>query len=282
MLTLRSSDHIFIGARRVAVAEEFTKSVQQTTPKAKFTVVQLDLASFDSIRNCARELNRLTDRLDIVFLNAGIAGLSPSLTKEGYEQHFGVNHIGHAYLMQLILPKMLETRRQHADADLRIHVTSSMGGVNFVPATGLALEEMKKPDPFPYNLTRYGHSKLANILFARKLAQEYPFISCTSSHPGTVKSDIWGKADGSPWVSALFAPIVWFTGVTNEEGAKTQLWCATAPTVDIQNGQFYFPTGKLYGEEKSKYLRNPQLVEDLWDWTNDELSKHGAPGWAKA
>jgi NAD(P)-dependent dehydrogenase (short-subunit alcohol dehydrogenase family) len=46
-------------------------------------------------------------------------------------------------------------------------------------------------------LTCYGHSKLANVLFAKKLAQLYPSITSTSVHPGTVSSEIWSKSDGA-------------------------------------------------------------------------------------
>jgi NAD(P)-dependent dehydrogenase (short-subunit alcohol dehydrogenase family) len=176
---------------------------------------------------------------------------------------------------------MLATKRSHPSADLRIHVTSSIGGIHFVPESGLDLSLMNDAQAFGSNgMKRYGHSKLANMLFARKLAQLYPDVSSTSSHPGTVKSEIWGRADGMKWLGYLIAPIVWATGVTTAEGAKTQLWCATASRSEIENGKFYVPIGKL--SDGSKHQTDPALADELWEWTTEELAKHGGPGWPRS
>jgi len=185
--------------------------------------------------------------------------------------------MGHAYLTQLLMPTLSRTKQEH-QADVRIHVTSSEGGTIFVPKTGLDLDQMHAPDAFSHGMVRYGHSKLANILFARKLAQLYPDIHTTSSHPGTVKSEIWGKAyEDAKWISRLLAPMVWFTGVSTDEGARNQLWCATAAKEGMENGKFYLPIGKL--ADSNVHVKNQTLADELWDWTGSELTKHGAPGW---
>ncbi|KAK5725946.1 hypothetical protein LTR15_004136 [Elasticomyces elasticus] len=284
-LALHQPTCIYLCARKISAAEALIQSIHETSPKANIVPLQLDLSSFDSIRRCADEFNQQSDRLDILFLNAGICATPPALTNEGYESQFGVNHVGHALLTQLLIPKMLRTQQDHPKADVRIHCTSSMGGVVFVPATGLDLQQMDKADAFSHGMVRYGHSKLCNIIFARKLAQIYPSINTTSSHPGTVKSDIWGKAyEEHKWLSRLLAPVVWMTGVSTDEGAKTQLWCTTAATGKgdglVENGKFYVPTGKLSDDNKNQ--KNQALADELWEWTSKELAKHGAPGWPAA
>lgn len=105
--------------------------------------------------------------------------------------------MGHALLTQLLLPKMLETARRERDADVRIIVTSSVGAMRFAPKTGLALDQMKTDGGSLGTMTRYGNSKLSNILFAKKLTQLYPSITSTSYHPGLVATEIWGKSDGA-------------------------------------------------------------------------------------
>lgn len=67
-------------------------------------MLQLDLQSFESIKSCAVRFNQQSERLDLLLLNAGIAGVSPSLTEDDYEVHSGVNYLGHALLTQLLLP----------------------------------------------------------------------------------------------------------------------------------------------------------------------------------
>ena len=273
---------IYLCARRRSAAEEAVTSIHAEHPKANIQILGLDLNSFDSVKTCAAEFNQLSSRLDILFLNAGVSATLAGLTNEGYENQFGINHMGHALFTQLLMPKMLQTVHQNPKtADVRIVVVSSRGGHGFVPKTGLALDQMKTTAESWNGMVRYGHSKLANILFAKKLAQLYPQITSTSLHPGTVKSDIWGKADGMKLMSYLLAPVVWAVGVTNDEGAKTQLWCATAATGTgegkVENGIFYMPIGKK--KEDNANASNPKLRDELWQWTNDELAEHGAPGW---
>jgi NAD(P)-dependent dehydrogenase (short-subunit alcohol dehydrogenase family) len=65
----------------------------------------LDLASFASVRECARLFLQLNLPLHLLVNNAGVAGLR-GLTKDGFEITFGVNHLGHFLLTQLLLEKM--------------------------------------------------------------------------------------------------------------------------------------------------------------------------------
>lgn len=122
-------------------------------------------------------------------------------------------------------------------------------------------------------------------MFARKLSQLYPAITSTSVHPGTVKSEIWGKANGAGWlVNNVLAPIaVWLDGVTIGEGAKTQLWAATAEVGGegkVGNGHFYMPIGK--DQKPGKFDGDQGMIDELWRWTNEELTANGAPGWPEA
>jgi hypothetical protein len=142
-----------------------------------------------------------------------------------------------------------------------------------LPKGGLALSAMRTPDAFsPIGL--YSHSKLANILFIRKLSQLYPEITAVAAHPGVVKSDIWGKGAGGLF-STLYKPVVWATWVSTDEGAKSQLWCATAN--GVKTGHYYLPVGR------DKELKGPageqRQADELWDWTNTELARHNGSAW---
>lgn len=200
-------------------------------------------------------------------------------------RRFGVNHVGHALLTQLLMPTLQTTRKSSPSKDVRIVVVSSKGALYFAPKEGLILDKMKTDGTSIKTLTLYGHSKLANVMFARKLAQVYPDITSTSLHPGTVKSEIWGKAEGFGWfVRNVVAPLaVWAEGVTIEEGAKTQLWCGTAKvggSGNVENGKFYNPIGTEVGY--GKFAGDQAEVDKLWEWTEEELKANGGPGWPEA
>ena len=97
---------------------------------------------------------------------------------------------------------------------------------------------------------------------------------------GVVKSEIWGRADGlGSIMSLLLKPVVWWIGISTDEGAKTLLWCATAARGKdgVENGKFYIPIGKL--KDDNAHGKDQKLADELWKWTNEELAEHGAPGW---
>lgn len=279
---------IYLCGRRHEASENAAADLRKETGYQNIIVLDMDLASLESVKKAAAVFLGREDRLDLLFLNAGVAGTAYALTKDGYESQFGINHIGHTLLTQLLMPTLLATQEAGPDSDVRIVLTSSNAAFApsmMLPAGGLDLKSVRKPDAYR-PMTLYSQSKLANALFARKLATEYPSLSTSVVHPGVVKSDIWGKNAGG-FVSMLLKMIMSFQMVNIDEGAKTQLWCATAPrstvktdkkTKGVVSGAFYAPVGKLWPYKGAS--ANQALVDELWNWTNDELAKHGGPGWA--
>ena len=105
--------------------------------------------------------------------------------------------MGHALLTQLLLPKLLHTARSSDNADVRIITTSSVAATRSPFRGGLALDRMRTDGKKLGAISCYAHSKLANVLFAKKLAQLYVPITSTACHPGTVNSEIWRKSNGA-------------------------------------------------------------------------------------
>jgi len=89
------------------------------------TFIDCDLTSLKSIQVAAKRFLSASDRLDILVCNAGIMAVDPGTTKEGIEIQFGTNHLGHASLIKLLLPLMLQTA-QSPDSDVRIINLSSI------------------------------------------------------------------------------------------------------------------------------------------------------------
>ncbi|KAL6851385.1 hypothetical protein ACO1O0_008513 [Amphichorda felina] len=279
-LARRNPSAIYLCARPVSIssAETLVSSIEESFPDPNIKILPLDLSSLENVKTFAARFLQEAPRLDLLFLNAGISTTAPALTEDGYESQFGINHVGHALLTQLLMPKLLETQRQ--GSQVRVMVTSSMAAHMASPPTGLVLDEMKKSDPLDSPYQRYAHSKLAAILFARKLSQLYPSVQSVSFNPGQVYTDLFKKATGiNRWVMMLIGmPFAWLTGVTPEKGAVNGLWVAFAD--DVKNGAYYEPVGIL--EEEKKFFTDQEQADELWRWTEDELAAHGAPGWPAA
>jgi NAD(P)-dependent dehydrogenase (short-subunit alcohol dehydrogenase family) len=292
-LARRNPSHIYLCARPVSVpqGEALAAKLQTAFPGVDIRVRPLDLASLASVEEFAAGFLDEAERLDLLFLNAGISTTAPALTVNGYESQFGVNYVGHALLTQLLMPKLLATAALGKNTnegkigergrgnDVRVLVTSSYAAYLAPPPTGLALDAMRQADALASPYGRYAHSKLANVLFARRLAQTYPGVLTIAFNPGQVKTDLFRKATGINWwflmtVGMLFMHL---TGISVDKGAENGLWAAFADPAALRNGAYYEPVGVL--EDSKQFITDQALADELWDWTNRELERHGAPGW---
>jgi NAD(P)-dependent dehydrogenase (short-subunit alcohol dehydrogenase family) len=119
-----------------------TSETAVATSTTEIRFLDLDLASFDSVRKCAQQFAAQEQHLDILILNAGIIRVPPATTPEGYEIHFGVNYLGHALLARLLMPMLLRTTQREPGADARVVVVSSEGHVS-APKQGVDFELVK-------------------------------------------------------------------------------------------------------------------------------------------
>ncbi|CAH0054445.1 unnamed protein product [Clonostachys solani] len=250
------------------------KATSAATAEANIQVLDLDLASFASVQAAAARVVGETDRLDLLHLNGGIGMVPAGTTLEGYELQFGTNYMGHVLLTQLLLQTLLKTA-SIPGPDVRI---VSIGHKLFAPNKGMISGELKTDMENHGGAELYAQSMLAKALFAYEFAKRYPQITATSLHPGTVKSGVWNGDKNVNWLiaNAIVKPVVALTGVSNEEGAKTQLWCSFSK--DVKSGCYYEPIGKA-GKE-SKLARDDALSTALWEWTDKELQAYGTAGWA--
>ncbi|KAI9852815.1 MAG: hypothetical protein M1838_005036 [Thelocarpon superellum] len=280
---------IFLAARTPSKAEEAIAEIRAAVPSANLTFLPLDLTSLESVAKAATNFKAQSDRLDILFNNAGIMAVPPGTTKDGYEVQFGTNHVGHALLIKLLLPTLLETAKR-PQADVRIVNLSSAGNA-LAPWKGIDFDDLALSKSGTW--ARYGQSKLANILYTDELAKKFPDITSASIHPGLIHTNVSTNVHSM----ALYdVKLTWLDAqlyTSNKEsnaivryglmvagglmmsdvptGAKNQLWAAVSK--DVVSGTYYTPIGV-------KGLRTPAaksgpLAAQLWNWTEEELAKHG-------
>jgi len=260
---------IYFTGRNESSAKSVISSIQETTPTAPVEFLPCDLSSLTSVQDAAKKILATESRLDILICNAGIMAVPPSQTKEGYEIQFGTNHVGHALLIKLLLP-LLDKTQQDGDKDVRIVILTSQG-YGLHPKGGILFSRLKTPlDDLGVigGWTRYGQSKLANLLYARELARHYPNITATSIHPGVVGTNLVSKQGF--WNKALIYASQMGKVKTPAEGAWNQLWAATGKKSDVEvNGGYYEPVGVL--TKLSKQAASDKLAGELWEWTEKEL-----------
>ena len=177
--------------------------IRRAIPTAHIAYLPMDLTSFASIKSAAEIITSdPAARLHILVTNAGVMASPPGLTADGYEVQFGINHLGHALLTHLLLPVMRKTAKEDPSANVRVIALSGGYEGEFINPRGIHLEDMKTPDCgglAPFN--RYSQSKLANVTYARALAEREmdagSGVKSVVVNPGFVKSGI-GTSRPSP------------------------------------------------------------------------------------
>jgi NAD(P)-dependent dehydrogenase (short-subunit alcohol dehydrogenase family) len=277
---------IYLCARSQAKYDTAMKGITVAVPEAADFVryLELDLTSLASVRQAAQTFLKENDRLDILMNNAGVMALSPGLTKEGYEVQFGTNHVGHFLFTKELLP-VLQSTAAEPQSDVRIINLTSEGhrlaprGVGFDPAA--CTTDMKDYSTW----TRYGQSKLANILFSNELARRYPDITSVSIHPGPVVTNLPSSfISNHPWITMMVRPFTGLFMATAPEGALNQTWACVAPVKgkpgigggsekELQRGGYYVPVTKV--GSSTKFTKDQELGKKLWEWSEKEVEKHG-------
>jgi NAD(P)-dependent dehydrogenase (short-subunit alcohol dehydrogenase family) len=273
------------GAEVVGAARDLAKA-RQATERARsqaanggsLHLVELDLASFDSVRRCADGLLKLEKPFDVIIANAGVMACPKGTTKDGFETQFGTNHLGHFLLVNRIasllkrgsrLVNLSSAGHRYADVDL--------DDPNF--------------EHTPYaEFTAYGRSKTANVLFAVEFDRRYRAhgIRATALHPGGIQTEL-GRHMGPGALEQLIAqinaslppgapPFAW---KTIPQGAATSVWAAFVASADAVGGRYCEDCHVAELAEApglragvQPYALDPEHARALWKKSEEWVGEH--------
>ncbi len=146
-------------------------------------IVELDLASLESVRSAAADLTARFPRLDLLINNAGVMMPPYGLTKDGFELQFGINHLGHFALTGLLMDSLL------AVPGSRVVTVSSNGH----RAGRMNFADLQSARHYQ-RMAAYGRSKLANLMFTyelqRRLSAAGAATIALAAHPGTARTEL--------------------------------------------------------------------------------------------
>ncbi len=213
-----------------------------------------DLAVMEDVRRVARELSESHERIDVLINNAGIYLADRTVTGEGMETVFAVNHLAPFLLTRLLWKKL------QASAPARVvNVTSEAHRIGRIDFADLHSETR-------YRAARaYADAKLANILFTAELARragDTP-VTVNALHPGAVYTNF--AQDNGGWLKRLIAVGQPFL-LTPARGAINSVHLAKSPDVAGITGR-YFRARKPVNPIRS--ARDPELAARLWNVSSD-------------
>lgn len=230
----------------------------------------MDLSSLHSVQTAVRSFVKSYDRLDILIMNAGVMDVPPAVTEDGYEVQFGTNFMGHALLVNLLLPTITRTA-ELPGSDVRV-VTVTSEGHRITSSIGFEAVRTSMHSYIPgYSFIRYGQSKFAQLLYAIQLARKYPAITSVAVHPGVVRTDMFNKMK---WGVRTFLEtmnrMIGVDFLDPTSGAYSLVWAAVAPETQLESGSYYLPVG-VEGKLDKK-IEEGNVGSQLWDWTQTELA----------
>lgn len=232
---------------RLAEAAESLKSVD-----ARIETFQADFSSLAEVRELAASVKTRFSSLDVLVNNAGVWHKDRTLSKDGYEETFAVNHLAH-FLLTNQLQDLLA-----AGAGARVvNVSSSM----HVRPKSMNWDDLMFEKTWK-GFWVYGHSKLANVLFSNELARRWKDLGITSNalNPGNVRSRI---TRNNWFLNALHrSPIARMVIMSEADGARTSLHVATSPDLEGVTGRYF---DKVREARASKVSADEEAARRLWE-----------------
>ncbi len=248
-----------LGATMVLVARDRRRGelalaeVARAATDAEPSLELADLSDLRQVRDLAGRLGELP-RIDVLVNNAGLVVGDRTITADGIEHTFAVNHLAPFLLTNLLIARLA------ASPEGRVVTVSSTAH----RTARLDLDQVAQPRRYR-PMVAYADSKLANVLFTAELARRLSGTSVTANclHPGTVRTS-FGQT-GRPWLRVgllIVAPFI----RSPESGAATLIHLASSPEVTGQTGGYYV-NGKP--RAPSAAARDESLARRLWKLSTD-------------
>ncbi len=213
-----------------------------------------DLADLSSVRAGAADLLERCPRIDVLCNNAGLILSERTLSADGYEATFAINHLGPFLLTDLLRQRLVDS------APSRI-VNVASTAHNFA-RRGMVFDDLMAEGSYK-QMEVYGRSKLANILFTTELARRLAGTGVTVNalHPGSVATGYARDGDTTgflAWGIKVYAPF----SLTPEQGARTSVYLCSSPEVEGVTGRYF---AKCKEKTPSANARDEAAAARLWE-----------------
>jgi NAD(P)-dependent dehydrogenase (short-subunit alcohol dehydrogenase family) len=223
-------------ARDLSKAQNATQQVRaQAALGGSLSVIQLDLASLESVRRCADGLLTAGKPFDLIIANAGVMACPKGTTADGFEMQFGTNHLGHFVLVNRIASLLKSGARL---------VNLSSAGHRFADVD---LEDPNFEHSQYAEFVAYGRSKTANVLFAVEFDRRHKArgVRATAVHPGAIETEL-GRHMTAEVRDNLIANINAsqpkgappFSWKSIPQGAATSVWAACVADAEAVGGRY--------------------------------------------
>lgn len=266
-----ASDGIGAAASRQLAQEEVRlilvgRSPEKTRAVASATGAEYHVADFtrlDEVRDLAEALRGDCERIDVLANNAGGIFSGPTLTPDGFEQTFQVNHLAPFLLTHLLIEPLLASRAAVVN-------TSSVGARLF---GGIDLDDLNTWQGFTPNRA-YGNAKLANILFTKGLHERFheQGLSAVAFHPGLVATNFASDTNSS-FERVYHGVLKTFLVSPERGGSRLRHFIDGRPGETWRSGEYYGSSRRI--GRTHRQAGDPNVVRDHWERSAAMLGLRG-------
>lgn len=233
VLALRGA-HVTMACRDLDKAERARRSIVDTgggrIDASQLELLELDLNSLARTRQSAQEFTRRGQPLHLLINNAGIMIPMERRTVDGFEAHFGINHLAHFLFTNLLVDSL----RAADQSRVVVLASSAMGMATLTPALQDLNWEQRKFSGF----RSYGDSKLMNLMFAREFNRRHgkSGIVANALHPGIIATEL-ARDQSLPFMLMGMFALPFMKSVP--KGAATTVYVATSPDYQTRGGLYF-------------------------------------------
>jgi retinol dehydrogenase 12 len=241
--------------RSDAKTAQAARAIMGATGSRTITWEIADLSRQDAVRDLAQRLRDRLPRIDVLVNNAGALFVERTMTAEGLEQTFALNHLAYFSLTLLLLDRLAAAAQPAAPA--RVLCVSSRAHRE----ARLRLDDLQGATQYR-SWRAYANSKLANVLFAKALAARVDptRIVVHSLHPGVVSTRFAVTNNGRR--GRLIRRIMDVVSIPPRDGADTLVWLAHDPAALAGSGDYWVKRARI---APSNAALDPHLADGLWE-----------------
>jgi NAD(P)-dependent dehydrogenase (short-subunit alcohol dehydrogenase family) len=238
----KRNGNIILACRDTMKGQKAATSISKATGNSNVSYLEVDLASLASVKNFVTEVQSKHDKIDVLICNAGVwVPMEQKMkTSDGYEIHFGVNHLSHLLIAKELVPQL----EKSSDGRI-VFVSSSLmknGKIDMSSALydGRVDKDQNGLPKKSFMPTGYCDSKLMNALTCKHMASILPpTVSTYSVCPGFCRSSLGRNVVMPLHKKLMVGPIMWMVQRTAVQGAQNICFTALESKEKLKSGNIY-------------------------------------------
>ncbi len=269
---------VYLGARSPGKAEAAINQIRAETPTTDVHFLQMDLMDLQSVVAAAKQFKEKETKLHGLVNNAGIMATPFALSDHGFEAQWQTNYLSHWVLTWHLLDTLTKTLQEEGNVPGSVRVVDvTSDGHSFAPKAGIDFKDINQEKGGLWS--RYGQSKVGNILHAKQLNKLFGpdgteaakrGIWAAAVHPGHLDTNLNKQTAFPKFVNTVLKALGAYSHA--REGAYNSVFAVASPDFKVGDSGEYFVPGQKR-KQPSKVAQDMELAGRLWKWTEDEMQK---------